>query len=957
MDKRIQLKRSKNILESRDAALAKIAELSGVTIDGEPVAFQYLDNGNVETILAIKAQKNEDRGVMVLFDSANKDLWNAIDEKLSADDLKTVNGTSLVGSGNVDANDVVYFRTTSGENHEVFWNATNRRWMPDTEIMQITDGKLYLNVDSHVLYWATDQLHEIFDLSNFYNKEDVNNLLDDKLDVSAYTPVDLTNYYVKDETDALLDNKLDVSAYTPVDLSNYYDKDETDDLLDDKVDKTTFNRFSGDTVRDLSSLHQDKLDASAYTPVDLTNYYNKDETDAFLDDKLDVSAYTQIEEVVFGTLLDDGFHTGEWVESHGNEEFIPDREVVEPSDSKIYVDVVENKVYRWRRQYYEISSSGGDMSEYVQKTTFNILSGNVDDNKAELDAAEVAVFGVDTDSSLGDASAFYSASTLLSGSTSMVEADMTLASSISAITGELDEKLSASDLKTVNGESIVGSGNIDTENVVLGKLVTGSESVSSEDFYKFLGTYSYGPMHDENPDFSDTAETPDANKTYVDILTKKAYWYDANPILAGDRFKELSVADLSNYYNKTEIDSIVSGKSDSSDVYTKTEVDAMLSGKCDDVVLIEAFDFTSSHGLSSITSDTQNAYSVISSAITDGNVVILTYKNNFYNLAYSDAREFVFECDSTNSNERGKTMFMHVSFDNTFVYTEYTSALSGDSYTKAEVDEALSGMVSSVVSNNDTIIVTESDGEVDLSLIGGEGIDIEEGVVIGGLRYITPGGVQFETKKGKYVLINGVLEHGDLNGDGVSDAQDLIFLINLVLAGGGSMSSSTYDRYASSEMTYWEETSGYSHDTYVYWNSNPDFSGETAKRVANIVGFFNEDVIDFIKSQDPTSNLDYVGTAPNYFFGPNQVTSYIRLLENYKQTKQISILEINNRHGVTENKIIDNLTLDNYEFTNSTEDNNVNFNMSKTSIGYQVRGNVEIFDCGEFDGPQVNSGG
>ena len=38
---------------------------------------------------------------------------------------------------------------------------------------------------------------------------------------------DLTNYYTKSETDDLLDTKLDVSAYTPTDLSNYYTKSET----------------------------------------------------------------------------------------------------------------------------------------------------------------------------------------------------------------------------------------------------------------------------------------------------------------------------------------------------------------------------------------------------------------------------------------------------------------------------------------------------------------------------------------------------------------------------------------------------------------------------------------------------------------------------------------------------------------------------------------------------------
>ena len=38
---------------------------------------------------------------------------------------------------------------------------------------------------------------------------------------------DLSDYYTKSETDDLLDEKLDVTAYTPTDLSNYYTKSET----------------------------------------------------------------------------------------------------------------------------------------------------------------------------------------------------------------------------------------------------------------------------------------------------------------------------------------------------------------------------------------------------------------------------------------------------------------------------------------------------------------------------------------------------------------------------------------------------------------------------------------------------------------------------------------------------------------------------------------------------------
>ena len=55
----------------------------------------------------------------------------------------------------------------------------------------------------------------------------------------------LDNYYTKSETDDLLDEKLDVTAYTPTDLSNYYTQSETSGssqistALNDKIDKSS----------------------------------------------------------------------------------------------------------------------------------------------------------------------------------------------------------------------------------------------------------------------------------------------------------------------------------------------------------------------------------------------------------------------------------------------------------------------------------------------------------------------------------------------------------------------------------------------------------------------------------------------------------------------------------------------------------------------------------------------
>ncbi|WP_406535488.1 hypothetical protein [Methanobrevibacter sp.] len=113
-------------------------------------------------------------------------------------------------------------------------------------------------------------------IDNTYTKQETNAAV-----TAATTPINNTltahtadtSIHVTSAEKTYWNNKLDASAYTPTDLSNYYTKGQTDGLLDEK------------------------LDATAYTPTDLSNYYTKQETQGVVNGavsgKADTSAVTQ----------------------------------------------------------------------------------------------------------------------------------------------------------------------------------------------------------------------------------------------------------------------------------------------------------------------------------------------------------------------------------------------------------------------------------------------------------------------------------------------------------------------------------------------------------------------------------------------------------------------------------------------------------------------------------------
>ena len=164
----------------------------------------------------------------------------------------------------------------------------------------------------------------------------ISGITDTKLDASAYTPTDLSDYYTKEEVDELIPDVPSLSGYateqwvldkhyiTGVDLSDYATKEEIPSLSGYATEQWVENKgyltehqplktingqvisgtgnieieASGSPITVDSALSfistnpvqnkvitealNDKLDASAYTPTDLSNYVTKSELNQYI---------------------------------------------------------------------------------------------------------------------------------------------------------------------------------------------------------------------------------------------------------------------------------------------------------------------------------------------------------------------------------------------------------------------------------------------------------------------------------------------------------------------------------------------------------------------------------------------------------------------------------------------------------------------------------------------------
>lgn len=114
-------------------------------------------------------------------------------------------------------------------------------------------------------------------IENYYTKYQVDKLIesattsgccitpeevDEKIEEAISGKIDSSDVYTKQESDELFDEKLDVTAYTPTDLTNYYTKDETSgatqiktefDMISSEVAQKQTRLVSGENIKTINN--------------------------------------------------------------------------------------------------------------------------------------------------------------------------------------------------------------------------------------------------------------------------------------------------------------------------------------------------------------------------------------------------------------------------------------------------------------------------------------------------------------------------------------------------------------------------------------------------------------------------------------------------------------------------------------------------------------------------------
>lgn len=417
-----------------------------------------------------------------------------------------------IGVEGIDENDNHFRWYMAGkEGILVVTNTSGQNIPQDVEIVDLS-GRVGWGIQTNgdlTNYYTKDETEQYVqgELEDYYDKTETNALLDEKANFADLATVattgsynDLINKpvipagqiqsdwtqtntsevdYIKNKPNLAtvatsgnyndLNHKPDLSIYaTEQELGNYYDKGETDGLLNNKVDTSTLvnDYYNKNTVNNL-------LDTKADTS-DLNNYYDKTETNSLLNQKANVSDLNNKQD----TLV-----SGENIKTVNNQSILGSGNI-NIQFSQVQSNWTETDTsdpsYIQNKPNLAAVATSGDYDDLTNKPTIPAAQVQSDYNQSDntqvdyiKNKPDLSIYAQSSNLATVATSGSYNDLTntpnLATVATSGDYDDLTNKPNLSQyatqtdLAGKQDTLVSGTNIKTINNESILGSGNIDIQ--------------------------------------------------------------------------------------------------------------------------------------------------------------------------------------------------------------------------------------------------------------------------------------------------------------------------------------------------------------------------------------------------------------------------------------------------------------------------------------------------------------
>lgn len=321
-------------------------KLDEIVAGGEIDLSNYYKKSEVDNLLNNKADKSE--------------LSTKQDTLISGVNIKTINGNSLLGSGNIE------IQASTGE----------------------TDLSDYYTKEECNSTFAT-----VSQMENKVDKVEGKSLISDEEIQRLSTVTNYDDTAINEQIEELNSSKLDVETYNS-DKANFATKTELNDKQNVLISGENIKTINGNSL-----LGSGDITITGSGDVDLSNYYNKGQVDTKLDAKLDVTAYTQ-DKSGFATKTELADYltvsgAAETYQPKGNYlTSIPDEYITESELSESLNDKVDVTAYTADKETFALKSeiptdyvTDSELANYATTTTVDSIETRLQAVETELSGA------------------------------------------------------------------------------------------------------------------------------------------------------------------------------------------------------------------------------------------------------------------------------------------------------------------------------------------------------------------------------------------------------------------------------------------------------------------------------------------------------------------------------------------------------------------------------------------